>query len=132
MKKLREKSGLATVETITAIFILSVVGYGCFQLFHVSMNHNRVSQERSLAMRAMKNEWERLKSIPLDQLPREDGRSFSLEMPEIESLMNQSTRIEVKSLDQPMTDAYSIVLHVSWTGFTSRPMSETLETIRAF
>jgi Tfp pilus assembly protein PilV len=132
MRSLREKSGFATLEVITAIFVLMVVGMGSFKMFHVSMDHNRASQERSLAIRAMKNEWERLKSIPLNQIAEENEQPFSLEMPELETLYNGATRIEIATLDHENIDAYSVRLQVKWRGYTNRPMTETLEMIRAY
>jgi len=132
MKNSKRNSGFAALEILTAIFVLALVGYGCFQLFHVSMEHNRVSQERTLAMRMMKNELERLKSIPLEELPDQDEQSFSTNATGTEKLHENVTRIEVDSFNGGAGGAYSIRLNVTWTALTNRPMSETLEAIRTF
>lgn len=124
------RTGFATLEVITATFILSMAGFGTFQLFNVGMGHHRVSQERLIAHRALSNEWERLKSIPLAQLSNEDEHAFSLEMPELETLHQPSTQIHVRPHDD--TKAYDITLEITWRGFTGRSMTEDLTTLRAF
>ena len=124
------RAGFATLEVLTAIFILSVAGYGSFQLFHVGMAHHRVSQERVLAVRALNSEWECLKTIPFDRLSEHNEQAFTLEIPELETLYKATTQIRVEP--HADTSAYTITLEITWIAHTGRTISEKFETLRAF
>ncbi|MFP6617463.1 MAG: hypothetical protein VCB26_13750 [Candidatus Hydrogenedentota bacterium] len=126
-----ERSGFIAIEIVSALAVLGIVGFGSFNLYHFGIAQLRVSTERTVAVRALENEYERLRALPMSELSEIDNEPFQVEMPELETLYEKTTSISVEPYEAS-PDAQMITLTITWISFGGRTITEKLTTLRAF
>ncbi len=123
--------GFMTIEIVAAIGVLGIMGFGAFGLYRFGIDQLRISTERTVAVRALENEAERLRAVPLSDLMENDGQAFNGVMPELEGLRDGTTLISVAPYgDDPR--ARVVTLSVHWSSHAGRVITEELSTLRAF
>jgi hypothetical protein len=125
------RRGFMAYDMVAAIGVLSVVGFGAFQVYHAGIARVSTSSERSIAVRALANEWERLRAEPLEELGDFNGQSFPNASTELDGLREPSTSIEVSIADDSPAP-YEVTLRIDWVARSGRLCTESMTVLRAF
>lgn len=128
----REKcAGFATMEIVCALGIFGVMGFGAIQMYFFGINHLKVAGERTIAVRALENEYERLRTVPMSEFEALDDASFEVEMPELEYLDQMTAEVSVEPFESS-GDVQQITLTISWFSRGGRVITEELTGLRTY
>lgn len=123
--------GLGTTDIVASLAVLSIIGFGAFGLYHNGIDQLRVSTERTIAVRALENEVERLRALPLSEMETQVDAAYRVSMPELEGLRDAAMSIEVDAYEES-TEARVITARVRWHSHAGRIISEELTALRAY
>lgn len=125
MKRLRQ--GFVLYDSIAALFLLSVMGFGAFSLYTKGMDQLRVSSERETVVRALNNQWEMISATPIAELSSLDGTGFV--MPKVSDvLVDAESAVRISESD----GIYTVALSVVWISYDGRRLEEQLVGLRSF
>ena len=127
----QKRAGFATLEVVCALGIFAVMGFGSFQMYFFGIDRLKVSGERTIAVRALENEYERLRAVPMAELRELNDTQFILEMPELARLDRTKTAVSVEPFES-RGDVQQVTLTVSWFSRGGRVITEELTGLRAY
>ena len=74
-KLLRNQSGVTLLELTAALFVLTVGMFGVIQMYHFGLDKMHALNESAVAMEAIQNEVETMRSLPYSEL-RNNNRAL--------------------------------------------------------
>jgi len=119
--------GFSLLELTCAIFVLTVGVFGVIEMFYFGMNKVRALSDAEVAMRAVQNEVEVLRSVPFDEL-RIETTSFRGDTPETERLMNATPEVRIEDAGSGLK---RIAVSIAWTGDNGRRIAKGVTTLIA-
>ena len=122
--------GASYLELTASLFILSVGILGSFQLFHFTMDRMRVVKEDGIAVRAVQNEIEWLRSRSFAEVALGDG-PFTSSTPETAQLVNVQSSVKVDLFSSVRPDLKRVEATLTWRGDQGRTVTRTVVTLLA-
>lgn len=122
--------GVSYLELTAALFVFTLGVLGAFQMFHVSLTKMLAVKEEDIALRAIQNEIETLRSNSFDDLL--DGEhAFRSITPELAQLVNALPRVRVETPALAPDGLKKIEVSLAWTGENGRTITKTVTTLIA-
>lgn len=125
------RSGFTLLEIIAAIFIVSVGLFAVIQLFHFGFGKLHAMNEKEIALRAIQNELETLRSRPFDELANVKDGPFVSETPELTRLINVRATVTIEPYAAETVALKQVGASVVWTGEHGRTIRKELTTLVA-
>ena len=130
-KLLKDRAGLTLIELIAALFVLTVGMFGVIQMYHFGLDKMRALNEYAIAMRAIQNEVETLRSVPFSQLDNTDSGQFRSETPELAMLVNATPTVSITDYDGGRKRLKQVTVSLRWTGEHGRTIEKKVTTLIA-
>ena len=127
----RKNTGFALIELIAALFILTVGMFGVIQMYHFGMAKMRAMNESDVAIRAVRNEIETLRSVPFDELQNVEDVPFRNETPAMADLVNVVPAVTVKDYGDGVGRLKEVTVAIAWTGEHGRTIRKSVTTLIA-
>ena len=133
-KKMREtitSQGFMLVEATAALFVIAIGIYGTIEMMQVGARTLHVTQEHTIAGRALQNEIETLRGLPFDTLELGYRREFASSTPELAMLMHVKTRVTVREHDGAGGSLVEVRVRLRWTTEHARRVERSVTTLIA-
>lgn len=128
---LKANEGFSLIELTAAIFVASIVIFGTVKMYSFGLDKVRSTVESGIALRAIQNEIETLRSMPFDALePIEDG-AFVSKTDELDRLHMHVVRLTIRPRAEVPGDLYEVKAGVSWIGDNGRSIEKQVWTMIA-
>ena len=124
------KLGVSYLELTAALFVFTLGVLGSFQMFHVSLTKMHAVKEDDIALRAIQNEIETLRSTSFDDVLDGD-HAFRSTTPELAQLVNAQPRVLVETPSPAPAGLKKVEASVAWTGENGRTITKTVTTLIA-
>ena len=128
-KLLRNQSGVTLLELIAALFVLTVGMFGVIQMYHYGLGKMHALNESAVAMEAVQNEIETLRSLPYSQLRNTDSGHFVSETPALARLVNATPRVRINDSSQGAKRLKEVTVSIKWTGENGRTIEKKVTTL---
>ena len=125
------RSGFSLLELTTALFVLTLGLFGAVQMFQLGLAKMRVVNEAGIAVRAVQNEIETLRSLPFSELGDVQSGPFISETPETANLVNASTSVSIRDYGEPETALKEVTVRIVWAGEHGRTIKKVQTTLIA-
>ena len=126
--RLTSSGGFSLLELTTALFILVVGLFGVFQLFHFGLDRMRTLDEAAIAVQAVQNELEVLRTTPFSSL--QDGeRAFAVADPALERLVRAETRVAISPAPDGIAGLKKIDVSIRWITENGRQAERSVTTL---
>ncbi len=119
------------LELTLALFILTVGVFGTIQMFHFGIAKMYAVNEANLAMRAIQNEMETLRSLPFSELGNVEDGPFVSDSGEAAKLMNAEPRVAIRDHGDPALRLKEVTVRMAWTGEHGRRIEKHVSTLIA-
>jgi len=128
---LKNQSGMSLIELTAALFVLTVGMFGVIQMYHFGLNKMHALNETTVAMHAIQNEIETLRSLPFPELHNTDKGSFVSETPELSRLVNAKPNVTITDYAEASKRLKHITVSITWTGENGRTIQKSVTTLIA-
>ena len=123
--------GLAVVELVTALFIVSFGIFSVLTMYHVGMTNARAIREHDWVMNALQNELEGLRATSFAELtPVWDGEVRAT-APDLAELVNARTHLTMAPHLEGRADLLEVTVSIRWSGEHGRTIEKSLVTLLA-
>ena len=126
-----ENAGFTLLETSAAIFVLTIGISSLMYGFYAGIDKIRASQETALAVRALQNEMETLRSFAFNDLNEGDEQPFLSTTPESSRLINALRQVSIRPHAQFPENLKHVKVRIAWTGENGRTIVKTLNSLLA-
>ncbi len=126
---LRNESGVTLIELTAALFVLTVGMFGVIQMYHYGLGKMHALNESAVAMEAIQNEIETLRSLPFSQLRNTDSGPFVSETPTLASLVNATPSVTIKDFAAGPKRLKEVTVSIRWTGENGRTIEKKVTTL---
>lgn len=97
----RNREGIALLELITALVIVSIGLLGVVQMYQIGIAKIRETQRRAIAMRAIDNEIETIRAVPHHELVTGTNLPWRSDVTPLEILNEPSATLDIKPSTRP-------------------------------
>ena len=125
----KNQSGVTLIELTAALFVLMVGMFGVIQMYHFGLGKMHALNESAVAMRAIQNEVETLRSLPFSQLRNTDSGHFASETPALSKLMNATRSVRINDFPQGPEGLKEVTVSIKWTGENGRTIEKNVTTL---
>lgn len=122
-------AGVALAELICSVFILTVGMGGVIQMYHLGLQKTAALAEYAVALEALQNELETLRSQPFDSLTPGIGQSFTSDPESWKTLTKVRGIVTIKSVSESSVPLKEITVRIRWTGEHGRRITKSLTTL---
>ena len=126
---MKNESGVTLIELTAALFVLIVGMFGVIQMYHYGLGKMHALNESAVAMEAVQNEIETLRSLPFSQLRNTDSGRFVSETPALSSLVNATPSVTIKDCGGEPKGLKEVTVSVRWTGENGRTIEKKVTTL---
>ena len=119
------------LELIAALFILSVGLFGVIEMYHFGITKMHVINESAVAMRAVQNEVETLRSIPFAELVNVENGPVRSVTPAAAKLVNATPTVTIRDYEGSSQSIKEVVVSMKWTGEHGRTIEKRVTTLIA-
>ena len=126
---LKNQSGVTLLELTAALFVLTVGMFGVIRMYHFGLNKMHALNESAVAMRAIQNEVETLRSMPFSELRDTDRDHFVSDTPALSRLVNASPSVTVNDFPRGPKRLKEVTVSIRWTGENGRTIEKKLTTL---
>jgi hypothetical protein len=126
-----KRAGLAMVEMVTALFIVSFGVFSVLTMYHVGISKARALKSHQQVMNALQNEIAGLRAVPFDALPSSWQGGFRESAPSFQGLVGAKPRLRIRPLEKGRTDLLEIRASIRWRGENGRMIEKSLATLIA-
>jgi Tfp pilus assembly protein PilV len=127
----KSASGFILVELLVSLAVLTVSGFGTIQIYHLGLNHLKYSQEHAMALQALQNELEHLRSQSYSQVTAQKSRPFAVDTPGLRRLHRATATVAYREVDVYLGDLVEVTLRVEWIGRRGYPSETSISTFVA-
>lgn len=125
--KRKGELGSALIELTCALFVVTLGVLGVLQMYSVGMDKTNAVNEYAIALRAVDNELETLRTLPFEELSN-GKHPFRSRTPELERLVRAAGTVTVT--DYPGVQGLKEVhVFLRWTGEHGRIIEKQLTTL---
>ncbi len=124
----KSASGFVLVELLTSLAVLTVSGFGTIQVYYHGVNYLKYSQEHAMALQALQNELEHLRSQSYAQVTAQQSRPFAMDTPGLRRLHRAKATVAYRDVDEYLGDLVEITLRVEWIGRRGYPSETSIST----
>jgi hypothetical protein len=122
----KRNQGFSLLELTCAIFVVTVAGFGSIQLYSIGMDKIVMMQEYDVATVQLRNEVERLRSLPFDALV--DGMAGAPPSATLETLHDPVLAIKTSERAPGLRE---VVVTLTWQSRGGRAITRELTTLIA-
>lgn len=123
---IRNNRGFSLLELTCAIFVVTVAGFGSIQLYSVGMDKIIMMREYDVATSELRNEVERLRSLPFDAVS--DGMAVS---PPSAALATLSEPLLTVAATERSPGLKAVDVSLTWNSRGGRTIMRKLTTLIA-
>jgi len=131
MRLLKNQSGISLIELTTALFVLTVGMFGVIQMYHFGLNKMHALNETKIAVHALQNEIETLRSLPFSELRNTNEGSFVSDTPALSRLVDAKPRVTIADYGDPSKRLKHVTVSIRWVGENGRTIQKTVTTLIA-
>jgi Tfp pilus assembly protein PilV len=128
---LKNQRGTSLIELTAALFVLTVGMFGVIQMYHFGLNKMHALNETTVAVQALQNEIETLRSVPFSELRNTDKGRFVSETPALSRLVNAKPAVTITDYGDSSKRLKRITVSITWTGENGRTIQKTVTTLIA-
>ena len=128
-KLVKNQSGVTLIELTAALFVLTVGMFGVIQMYHYGLGKMHAVNESALAMEAVQNEIETLRSLPFSQLRNTDSGHFVSETPALSRLVNATPSVTIQDFAGGPKRLKEVTVSVKWSGENGRTIEKKVTTL---
>jgi Tfp pilus assembly protein PilV len=126
-----DRAGFSMIELVTALFVLTLGLFGTVQTYHVAMDKIRAARENAIAVRAIQNEVEVLRSMPFGELTDKANAPFSRPAPELDALVRATPEVSISPYGDAALRLKEVTVSVRWSGDNGRMITKAVTTLIA-
>jgi len=127
----RRHKGLSLIELSAALFVLTVGMMGMVQMYHFAIAKMHAMNETKVAIRAIQNEIETLRSVPFDELRNGETAELCSETPAVENLVDVRPTVTISDYGDSKRPLKEVTVTVRWTGEHGRAIARSATTLIA-
>ena len=122
------RAGIALVELVTALFVLTAGLFGAMQMYHFCLSKTRALNESALALHTLANELETVRALPFAELKNGEALPFRSRTPALEELVNAEGTVRIEDYAPGLKQ---VTVRIRWTGEHGRTVAKQLVTLIA-
>ncbi len=125
----RASEGFSLLELTAALFVLVVGMFGAIQMYRVGVDKTQALSEAAIAVSAVQNELEALRTLPFDALRNTENGRFLSETPALGKLANAAPWVVIADYDGDRPGLKQVTVSVRWTGEHGRAIEKSVTTL---
>ena len=127
----RRKShgGFTMLELTAALFILTVGLFGVISMYQFGIAKMHAINESAVAMSAIQNEIETLRSIPFAEIENVENAPFRSSTPITAKLVNATPTVTISDYGEPSRSLKKVTVALIWTGEHGRTIEKRITTL---
>ena len=130
-KLLNDQRGVSLIELTAALFVLTVGMFGVIQMYHFGLSKMHALNETTVAVHALQNEMETLRSLPFSELRNTNKGQFVSETPALSRLADAKPNVTIADYSDGAKRLKRITVSITWSGENGRTIEKTVTTLIA-
>jgi Tfp pilus assembly protein PilV len=122
------RSGFVLVELVASLAVLMMSGFGTIQIYYHGVDYLKYSQEHAMALQALQNELEHLRSQSYSQVTAQKSRPFAMDTPALRRLHRANATVAYRQVDEHLGNLVEVTLRVEWIGRRGYPLETSIST----
>lgn len=123
--------GFSLLEMTAALCVLSLGLFGAIQMYHTGTEALRNLRDANLAVTAIHNELETLRTLPFDSLPEGDTGDWHSRSSGVDALPDASPRVAVRNVADGCPGLKEVTVSIAWLGPNGRQITKSVTTLIA-
>jgi Tfp pilus assembly protein PilV len=120
---------MSLIELTAALFVLTVGMFGVIQMYHFGLDKMHALNETTIAIHAIQNEIETLRSQPFSELHNTDKAQFVSETPALSRLVNAEPNVTITDYGEASKRLKHVTVSIRWIGENGRTIQKTATTL---
>ncbi len=125
----KHANGFSLIELTTAIAVLMVGMLGVTSMYHFGADKMTALNESRIAVQAVQNEIESLRSLSFDKLRNGQDLSFVSTTPLTEKLPRAKSLVTIQDYEDPAKKIKKVTVSIKWTGENGRIITKSSTTL---
>lgn len=114
MRRFAQRDGMALLELVTALVIVSIGLFGVMQMYRLGVDTIRESQRRTVALRALDNEMETIRALAKEQLNEGRDLPWRSPLPALDVLPDVRGTVDILPVAH-RPHLREVTAHIAWS-----------------